>query len=59
MPPEKDAGLTSAVPEREVHLCLNSQSDARGDSRVGELFAEAVAIMARLRGCLLYTSRCV
>jgi MazG family protein len=50
MPPEKDAGLTSAVPEREVHLCLNSQSDARGDSRVGELFAEAVAIMARLRG---------
>lgn len=42
MPPEKDAALASAVHERA------------GDVRAGELFAEAVAIMARLRapgGC--------
>src|SRR6202167_2864180 len=46
MPPEKDAALTSAVPERASGL--------RADARVGEVFAEAVAIMARLRapgGC--------
>jgi MazG family protein len=44
MPPEKDASAASAVPERGA--------DAR--SGAGELFAEAVAIMARLRapgGC--------
>jgi MazG family protein len=42
MPPEKDAASTSAVHERA------------GDLRAGEVFAEAVAIMARLRapgGC--------
>jgi len=52
MPPEKDAALASAVPERGGDLRLNS--GARADSRVGEVFAEAVAIMARLRapgGC--------
>jgi MazG family protein len=46
MPPEKDAALASAVPERAP--------DLRSDTRAGELFAEAVAIMARLRapgGC--------
>ncbi len=46
MPAEKDAALSSAVPEREA--------DLRPDARVGELFADAVAIMARLRapgGC--------
>ncbi len=42
MPPEKDAALSSAVPERAA------------DGRAGELFSEAVAIMTRLRapgGC--------
>jgi nucleoside triphosphate diphosphatase len=49
MPPEKDAALTGAVSEREA--------DSRPDSKAsdsGQLFAEAVAIMARLRapgGC--------
>jgi MazG family protein len=46
MPPEKDAALASAVPEREANV--------RADAPVGELFAEAVAIMTRLRapgGC--------
>jgi MazG family protein len=58
MPPEKDAASASAVPEREEDLRLHSRADSRADSnsgaRVGELFAEAVAIMARLRapgGC--------
>jgi nucleoside triphosphate diphosphatase len=51
MPPEKDAALTSAVPERGVDLRLGSDT---ADSGAGRLFAEAVAIMARLRapgGC--------
>jgi ATP diphosphatase len=51
MPPEKDAALTSAVPERGVDLRLDPDA---ADSRAGQLFAEAVAIMARLRapsGC--------
>lgn len=50
MPPEKDAAWPAAVPERG--------RDARGESAagapVGTVFAEAVAIMARLRapgGC--------
>lgn len=38
MPPEKDAQSTGATPER------------REDVQAGRLFAEAVAIMARLRG---------
>ena len=46
MPPEKDAALDRALSGREA--------DVRAGSRVGELFREAVAIMARLRapgGC--------
>ena len=46
MPPEKDAPVTSAVPQRATDVCP--------DPRAGQLFAEAVAIMARLRapgGC--------
>jgi nucleoside triphosphate diphosphatase len=49
MPPEKVV-LSSAVDEREG----NVRPNAKGGARVGELFAEAVAIMARLRapgGC--------
>jgi MazG family protein len=45
MPPEKDAASVSAVPERDGYA---------PDRSPGELFAEAVAIMARLRapgGC--------
>jgi MazG family protein len=51
MPPEKDAALTGAVSERGVDSRLDSKA---ADSRAGRLFAEAVAIMARLRapgGC--------
>lgn len=50
MPPEKDATLASAVPGRAPDV----RSAVGTDARVGELFAEAVAIMARLRapgGC--------
>jgi len=50
MPPEKDAAVASAVPEPAAEM----RSDPPGNSRAGELFAEAVAIMARLRapgGC--------
>jgi MazG family protein len=46
MPPEKDAALASAVPRRG--------GDVRPEANAGALFAEAVAIMARLRapgGC--------
>ncbi len=45
MPPEKDAASASAVPERDGHAPSRS---------AGELFAESVRIMARLRapgGC--------
>ncbi len=51
MPLEKDATHVSAVPERKGDL---RAGDVRADARVGELFAEAVRIMARLRapgGC--------
>ena len=47
MPAEKDAPSSSAAPERGADLCAEN-------ARAGELFAEAVAIMARLRapgGC--------
>jgi nucleoside triphosphate diphosphatase len=51
MPPEKDAALAGAVPERPGDL---RPDDLGLDRRAGELFGEAVAIMARLRapgGC--------
>jgi MazG family protein len=51
MPPEKDAALIRAVPERAEDLRPDSNA---ADSRAGHLFVEAVAIMARLRapgGC--------
>jgi MazG family protein len=54
MSPEKDAASASAVPEREEDLRLDSRTDGQADARAGKLFAEAVAIMARLRapgGC--------
>jgi len=54
MPPEKDAASASAAPEREEDLRLDVHPDLRSDARAGDLFAEAVAIMARLRapgGC--------
>jgi nucleoside triphosphate diphosphatase len=54
MPPEKDAASASAVPERRDDLRLNSGADANPETRAAALFAEAVAIMARLRapgGC--------
>lgn len=50
MPPEKDAALASAVPERAEEV----RGDSLAGSQVGKLFAEAVAVMARLRapgGC--------
>jgi nucleoside triphosphate diphosphatase len=46
MPAEKDAGAAAPAPQRAA--------DPNPDSRAGEVFAEAVAIMARLRapgGC--------
>jgi len=54
MPPEKDAASDGAVSEREEDLRADSRAESRRDARAGELFAEAVAIMARLRapgGC--------
>jgi MazG family protein len=50
MAPEKDAALASAVPERGAE----ARSGPKINPQVGERFAEAVAIMARLRapgGC--------
>ena len=50
MPPENDAALASAVPQRADE----ARSGSKISPQVGELFAEAVAIMARLRapgGC--------
>ncbi len=50
MPAKQDAASTSVVPERAGNL----QSGAGSGPQIGQLFAEAVAIMARLRapgGC--------